>query len=134
MKEHHIRTLCQLSKKRNGKPRATVARSVRQELLKKTAGKCHVCGGPAGKSWQADHLVPHRHGGTTDSANLLPICRACNVLRRSFEPAVQRLIMQLGIYARREIRDQTRIGQEFVRLVLARLRSNRRRRVGFTRK
>jgi 5-methylcytosine-specific restriction endonuclease McrA len=87
-----------------------------------------VCGGRAGKSWQADHVIPHRLGGTSDVSNLLPICPACNVLKRSHEPAVLRLILQLGMYARSEIRRDTALGRGLLDALMGRNKSNRRRR------
>ena len=129
MKRHHIQRLCELSKVSNGERRTPISGAVRVEVLKKTRGTCHVCGGRAGKSWQADHVVPHRLGGTSDVSNLLPICPACNVLKRSHEPGVLRLILQLGMCARSEIRKDTPLGRGLLDAVMGRNRSNRQRRV-----
>ena len=45
----------------------------RATVLAKTGGTCHLCGGAIHASWQADHVVPHQHGGTHALANYLPI-------------------------------------------------------------
>jgi 5-methylcytosine-specific restriction endonuclease McrA len=97
-------------------------------VFAKTAGTCHVCGDAAGKSWQADHIKPHRLGGSDRVENYLPICRVCNTIRRGHAPKVLQLIMRLGTYARREIRHETGVGEELVRILLSRYKTNRIRR------
>ena len=62
----------------------------RSVVLAKTAGTCHVCGGPSGSGWQADHVIPHERGGIHALDNFLPICRECNRLRWSYGPEVLR--------------------------------------------
>ena len=86
-----------------------------------------MCGGRAGRTWQADHVVPHRLGGTHSIENYLPICRKCNVTRRSHSPEVQRVIMRLGTYARAEVKGQTELGEQLVQLFLRRDKGNRAR-------
>ena len=108
------------------KTRLTAAQ--RTAILAKTACTCHVCGGRAGKSWQADYVKPHRLGGQGSAENGLPICRECNTARRSYSPKVQQLIMRLGIYARSEIRHGSPVGEELLRIYLQRQRNNRARR------
>jgi len=60
MKHHHIRAICA----KHGTPPnrmrwVTLTKAERKIAQAKTGGTCHVCGGPTGKRWQADHLVPH---------------------------------------------------------------------------
>lgn len=62
--------------------------------------------------------------------NYLPICRECNGLRRSYSPAVLRLILRLGTYAKNEIRHETDSGDEIIRTFLRRQKCNRARRKG----
>jgi 5-methylcytosine-specific restriction endonuclease McrA len=134
MKHHHIRRICaRVERPPNKQPRIALTSSERAEVFRKTAGTCHVCGDSAGKGWQADHVIPHTLGGRTSLDNYLPICRECNGLRWSHTPKVMRLIMRLGVYAKHEIRHETELGEQLIRLVLRRLHSNRRRRKVSTR-
>jgi hypothetical protein len=64
--------------------------------------------------------------------NYLPICRECNTIRRGHDPAVLRLIMRLGTYARNEIRHETELGERLIPLFLRRQRVNRSRRKAST--
>lgn len=66
--------------------RISLTRKQRLDVLKKTAGTCHVCGVNLGARWHADHVVPHLHGGQTTVQNCLPICVMCNRLRWSYPP------------------------------------------------
>jgi hypothetical protein len=55
--------------------------ATRRLIRDKTDGRCHVCGGPLGKKWQADHVRPKARGGADIANNYLPACRICNQLR-----------------------------------------------------
>lgn len=70
-----------------------------------------------GRRWQADHVIPHYFGGHARLENYLPICKECNRLRWFHAPEVIRLIMRLGIYAKNEIRHETKLGEVIVALV-----------------
>src|ERR1700680_835891 len=103
MKQHHIRRICARVKgPENTQLRVSLTSGQRTTVFRKTGGTCHVCGGRAGKGWQADHVVPHRLGGSASWDNYLPICRECNGLRWSHTPKELRLIMRLGVYAKNE--------------------------------
>ncbi len=61
------------------------SKKVREQVYKKTDGKCAYCGCVLPKRWQVDHVVPvERKGGeytgegTDDIENLLPSCPSCN--------------------------------------------------------
>lgn len=129
MKHTHIRAICaKHDGPKNRARKVALTPSLRKEVWAKTRGTCHVCGGRAGRRWQADHVVPHQLGGKRSADNYLPICRECNGLRWSHRPKVIRLIIRMGVYAKREIRHATPLGEQMIRLVLRRLRSNRKRR------
>ena len=100
----------------------------RQQILRKTGGCCHVCGGRVDPGWQADHVVPHAHGGTHSVENYLPICATCNRIRWFYSPDVFRLIMQLGVYAKEEIRRGSALGHQIAERAAARLRKSAARR------
>ncbi len=129
MKAVQVRQICARPPKRsNAARRLGLSTAQRREILAKTGGRCHVCGDRAGKSWQADHVLHHQLGGGHSIDNYLPICRECNSLRWSYSPRVMRLIMRLGVYAKREVRHGTALGEGLVRLLIRRLGVNRKRR------
>lgn len=129
MKAIHIQIIC-ASKRRKPRRerRGSLSAAVRKQIWKKTGGMCHVCGGCAGKWWQADHVVPWHLGGSNTADNYLPICRECNGLRWSHDPKLIRLILRMGVYAKNAIRHNAVLGQEMIRVLRRRLRSNRNRR------
>lgn len=105
--------------------RVTLTPKQRAIVLAKTEGTCHVCGIQLDAKWQADHVVPHLHGGTSTVENCLPICPLCNRLRWSYQPDVIQMIMRLGVYAKREIRHETPLGRELLALAARRLSRNK---------
>ena len=91
--------------------RQRVTGRARVLVRRKTGGKCHFCGGSLGGRWQADHVVPLRLGGKNKASNYLPICAECNRLRWAYRPAVVRLALRFGLYAKQEIRNRTALGE-----------------------
>lgn len=49
--------------------------AVREEVFKKTDGKCFYCGGTAETM---DHMQPSSRGGTNEISNLIGACHRCN--------------------------------------------------------
>ena len=43
--------------------RQALSRKERGEILAKTAGRCHICGGAIEGKWEADHVFAHAGGG-----------------------------------------------------------------------
>ena len=107
--------------------RSSLSAGARQFIRWKTNGHCHICGGPLGKKWTADHVVPYAHGGVSSIDNYLPACKVCNGLRWSYRPAQIRRILELGIYAKREIHNGTPLGKELESLYKRRRKQNRKR-------
>jgi len=66
----------------------------KQAVYSKTGGKCWYCGaqtwqrGPYTRggdfrdSFEMDHYIPRKKGGTDDLANLVPCCASCNSLKK----------------------------------------------------
>ncbi len=108
--------------------RRTLTPRQRANVLAKTGGTCHVCGSAAGQGWQADHVIPHLHGGAHSLDNYLPICKECNRLRWSYRPEVLRLMLRFGVYIKREIRNDTKLGRRLIKLATRRLRQSGKRR------
>jgi HNH endonuclease len=127
MKAATIRRIFGKSKPRSNRELPRVARrgltpGARAEIRKKTGGKCHFCGGPLGRPWQADHVVPVRRGGKSKASNYLPICAECNRLRWSYRPSVLRLALRVGLFVKEEIRHGTPLGELLVRLASGKTR------------
>src|SRR5262245_57718438 len=82
MKYQKIRDLCAPSGLEREKYRCcSPTKMERAEVLRKTGGRCHVCGSRLTKKWRVDHVIPHYLGGAATLENRLPICRVCNGLR-----------------------------------------------------
>lgn len=100
----------------------------REHIYAKTNGYCHICGGRLDVAWTADHVVPHAADGPHALDNYLPACSSCNRLRWHYTPEHIRYILELGIYARREVKNQTQLGKQLERLYERRQAENARRR------
>ena len=117
------------SKKTPSAPRRVAPSATQRGLiLEKTGGHCHLCGGPAGDDWHADHVVPHMRGGSSDLSNLLPSCRECNGLRSAKSPEGIRKRFRLGVYAWPEVKKGTRTGRKLKILMDMKIAANVRKR------
>ena len=94
-----------------GHKRQSLSKSERQQVLSKTAGLCHICGGKVGERWHADHVLAHSGGGGHTADNYLPAHPTCNNYRWDYLPEEFELILKLGVWARTEIEKETKIGQ-----------------------
>src|SRR5262245_32567453 len=57
--------------------RSALSGTERDEVLRKTAGRCHICGGAIGSEmWQADHVLAFSRGGTPSADNYLQPIRS----------------------------------------------------------
>lgn len=69
--------------------RVTLSSGLRDEVLRKTSGRCVYCGerlmtaSGHPNSFEPDHVLPVALGGSDDVANLVPSCRSCNRKKRS---------------------------------------------------
>ncbi len=101
-------------KRRTAKrPRSTLTAAERREVLAKTAGCCHICGGKIGDAvWQADHIIAHSAGGDHRVDNYLPAHAICNNYRWDYLPDEFQFILKLGVWARTEIEHGTKLGSE----------------------
>ena len=129
MTEAQIRQVFARPKRSNlAARRGALTARQRAYVLTKTGGTCHVCGGDAGKGWQADHVIPHACGGAHSVDNYLAICRECNRHRWSYRPEVLRLMLRFGVYIKHEIRHDTKLGRRLIKLATRRARMSGKRR------
>lgn len=84
------------------------------EIRAKTDGRCHICGGHLGDDWAADHVLPHAGGGAHSAANYLPAHTLCNGYRWNYSAEELQWIMKIGIWARKQMEDSSRLGSEMV--------------------
>jgi 5-methylcytosine-specific restriction endonuclease McrA len=107
------------SKRRIGKrnstrqPRTSLTAAERHQVLAKTSGRSHICGGEIEHDrWQADHVMAHSAGGNHDVDNYLPAHSICNNYRWDYLPEEFRYILKLGVRARTQIERGTIVGND----------------------
>jgi 5-methylcytosine-specific restriction endonuclease McrA len=69
------------------KERQRLSPEERVLVLRKTDGRCHICGGAIEGNWDADHVMPHSAGGEHSVDNYLPSHSVCNNYRWFYSPA-----------------------------------------------
>ncbi len=99
------------SKQTVGK-RAALTNTQREQVLSKTGGRCHICGGEIRGVWHADHVFPHSSGGAHAVDNYLPAHDVCNTYRWDYTPEEYQLILRLGVWLKGEILRETKIGRD----------------------
>jgi len=93
--------------------RVALSKTKRLEILKKTDGNCHICGGVIEQdNWQADHVLAHSGGGNNDIENYLPAHRLCNNYRWDYLPEEFHEILRLGVWLRTQIQNKQKVGLE----------------------
>ncbi|MBI4607919.1 MAG: HNH endonuclease [Candidatus Rokubacteria bacterium] len=97
-------------------------------MRRKTGSRCHVCGGPLGPKWSADHVRPRARGGRDAENNYLPACGTCNGTRWHRPSGVIRRVLRLGTYLLPEIRKKTKLGKAVLEHYRQRRRRNKARR------
>lgn len=92
--------------------RRSLTKQQRENVLKKTNSRCHICGGKIEGKWHADHILSHSKGGDHSEDNYLPAHSTCNNYRWDYNPDEFQEIMKLGIWIRTQIINQTNVGME----------------------
>jgi len=92
--------------------RSNLTKQQKQNILKKTNSRCHICGGAIRGKWQADHVFSHSKGDAHAEDNYLPAHPACNNYRWDYDPSETLEIIKLGIWLRTQIVRQSSIGME----------------------
>lgn len=87
----------------------------RAVVLAKTAGRCHLCGGEIiEQKFAADHVLAHAAGGAHTIDNYLAAHGLCNGCRWFYSPEEFQWIMKMGVWARKQMEDQTAIGAKML--------------------
>ena len=97
--------------KGRGGRRAALSPAEREQVLRATGRRCHVCGGAIRGAWQADHVFPHSSGGRHSVDNDLPAHALCNNYRWDYSAAEYQLILKLGVWIRKQIENATGLGR-----------------------
>ena len=95
-----------------GNKRKSLTSEQRKQVLSKTDGRCHICGGRIDGQWQADHILASSAGGKDDVGNYLPAHRTCNNYRWDYSPEEFEEILRLGVWLRTQIEHQSKVGKE----------------------
>lgn len=98
--------------KSRGRTCSALSADDRVTILRKTDGRCHVCGGLIEEdNWPADHVLAYSRGGRHSVENYLPSHGTCNHYRWDYLPNEFQEILRLGVWLRTQIEKQTRLGR-----------------------
>ncbi|MBM4118745.1 HNH endonuclease [bacterium] len=126
-----LRRLREQGKSANRRPRRhRLTAAARAAILRRTGGRCHICGGEIHGAWDADHVFAHSAGGEHAVENFLPAHRTCNNYRWDYLPAEFELVLKLGVWARTRIERGSLVGREIEKQFMAYEASRMRRRKG----
>lgn len=100
-------------------PRQPLSPAERKEVLRKTAGRCHICGGAIDGNWQADHVFSHSAGGVHAADNYLPAHALCNNYRWDYTADEFQQVLKLGVWIRLQIEHKTPLGLQIAARYLA---------------
>ena len=99
--------------------RRTLTPGERKQVLRAAGRRCHICGGPAGEKWEADHVRSVARGGSDQLNNYLPACRTCNGLKWHRKSLEMRQLLRWGLLMKQQMRRGTALGKELRALVLS---------------
>ena len=114
--------------------RKSLTTEEREEVLMKTAARCHVCGGAiSGKKWHADHVLAHSSGGKHSVDNYLPAHVLCNNYRWDYDSEEVQWILKIGVWARTQMERSPTFGphlrEQFLKYELRRQRRRKQNRL-----
>lgn len=52
------------------------------QLLNRDGHQCYICGEPLRASFEVEHIIARKHGGSDHPLNLALACKPCNVRKR----------------------------------------------------
>ena len=111
-------------------PRKRLTPTQKLEILKKTAGHCHICGGIISKTdeCQFDHVFAHSMGGSHTVENYLPAHAVCNNARWHYQAEEIQWIIKMGSWLRYQVEQDTEIGRMAAEGIWKELNTNAKRR------
>lgn len=109
---HSARESSKAEEKLRGRKRQHLTGLERDEILKKTDSRCHICGGEIDGLWDADHVLSHSKGGEHSIDNYLPAHKTCNNYRWDYLAQEFQEIMKLGVWARTQVEKETKVGKQ----------------------
>jgi 5-methylcytosine-specific restriction endonuclease McrA len=88
----------------------------RAEILKKTGGLCHICGGeiPRESYWEADHIFAAAAGGRSESQNFLPAHGLCNTYKWDHCGEEFQWVLKIGVWAKKQIEGNNSDGNKML--------------------
>jgi len=93
--------------------RQSLTKIERDDVIKKTGGLCHVCGGKiTGDDWEADHVSPRGVGGKHRADNYLAAHSVCHNYRWFYGPEEFQWILKRGVFIRTHIEEPSRLGRD----------------------
>jgi 5-methylcytosine-specific restriction endonuclease McrA len=110
------------------KERQRLSPEERVLVLRKTDGRCHICGGAIEGNWDADHVIPHSAGGEHSVDNYLPSHSVCNNYRWFYSPAEFQEVMRLGVWLRTQVTNKSDVGMKAAQKFLSHEKSRLKRR------
>ena len=128
---HRMRIKRRKLKLADGKQRrGSLTSKERDQVITKTGGRCHICGGVIEGLWQADHAFAHSCGGLHEPNNYLPGHPLCKNYRWDYSAEEFQWVLKIGVWARTQIERQSPVGREMAERFVAyeHRRENRRTR------
>jgi hypothetical protein len=104
----HLRFLREnrLANKKTGENnRKKLTKKQRINILEKTGGRCHICGGVIDGVWVADHVFAHIYGGEHSLDNYLPTHRICNRAKWFYGTEEFQWILKMGVFFRTQLEE-----------------------------
>jgi 5-methylcytosine-specific restriction endonuclease McrA len=104
----HLRSLREnrlANKSKTKNHREKITKKQRANILEKTGGHCHICGGLIDGAWVADHVFAHTYGGENSLDNYLPAHRICNRAKWFYGTEEFQWILKMGIYFRTQLEE-----------------------------
>ena len=100
-------------------PRSRLNSEQRAVVLSKTAARCHLCGGLiTDRKFAADHVLAHAAGGAHAVDNYLPAHSLCNGCRWFYSAEEFQWILKMGVWARKQMEEETALGTRMARAFL----------------
>ena len=94
--------------------RRGLAPHARDSILKKTANRCHVCGGLVISKWHADHVLAYAGGGEHSIENYLAAHALCNNYRWDYDSEEFQWILKIGVWARSRMEKPSGLGDSML--------------------